>query len=121
MISQSYTPKQHYVGENVFCFSAKFCKIAFNKLHLLHQDQTQASKIWQTYFCGLSSKRKFFLPDELFIELSAQILKCYYLKKICPALWLAPLPPLSSLRHFSIFILMSNSIIITQPLSTRDL
>lgn len=45
MISQSYTAKQHYIGENVFCFSAKFCKIAFNKLHLLHQDQTQVSKI----------------------------------------------------------------------------
>lgn len=60
MISQSYPAKQHYFGENVFGFAAKFCKIAFKNYIYYIKTKHKHHRFVILIFCGLSSKRKKF-------------------------------------------------------------
>lgn len=60
MISQSYPEKQHYFGENVFCFPAKFCIIAFKNYLCYIKNKYKHHRFVRLIFAGyLPREEKF--------------------------------------------------------------
>lgn len=60
MISQSYPAKQHYFGENVFGFSAKFCKIAFKNYIYYIKTKHKHHRFVRLIFAGYLPREKIF-------------------------------------------------------------
>lgn len=115
MSSQSYPAKQHYLGENVFGFAAKFCKIAFKNYIYYIKTKHKHHRFVRLIFVSYLPREKNF-PRWFIYWIISPDSKMLFLQKICPALWLSPLPPsLSFLKHFRILILGPQSI--ATPLS----